>query len=57
MTNWLRNFMKLEPKEQLFLYVNQEFAPSPDTEIGTIYDCFKVSNYIIIYYCITPAWG
>jgi ubiquitin-like protein ATG12 len=57
MNNWLRNFMKLEAKEQLFLYVNQEFAPSPDTEIGTIYDCFKVANYIIIYYCITPAWG
>jgi ubiquitin-like protein ATG12 len=41
----------------LFLYVNQEFAPSPDTEIGTIYDCFKVGNNVIFHYCTTPAWG
>lgn len=49
--------MKLEPNEQLFLYVNQEFAPSPDAEIGTIYDCFKIGNSIIFHYCTTPAWG
>jgi ubiquitin-like protein ATG12 len=55
--NWLKNHMKLDAKEQLFLYVNQEFAPSPDCEIGTIFDCFKVGNYVVIYYCLNPAWG
>lgn len=55
--DWLKKYMKLDPKEQLFLYVNQEFAPSPDAEIGTIYDCFHVGNNVIFHYCTTPAWG
>lgn len=54
---WLKKYMKLDAKDQLFLYVNQEFAPSPDAEIGTIYDCFKIGNSVIFHYCITPAWG
>jgi ubiquitin-like protein ATG12 len=54
---WLKKYMKLDPKDQLFLYVNQEFAPSPDTDIGTIYDCFKIGNTVIFHYCTTPAWG
>ena len=55
--DWLKKYMKLEPSEQLFLYINQEFAPSPDAEIGTIYDCFKTNNHVIFHYCTTPAWG
>ncbi|RNA41397.1 ubiquitin ATG12 [Brachionus plicatilis] len=54
---WLKKYMKLETKDHIFLYVNQEFAPSPDADIGTIYDCFKTGNSVIFYYCITPAWG
>ena len=55
---WLKKFMKLDPvKDQLFLYVNQEFSPSPDVEIGTLYDCFRVGNNVILHYCTTPAWG
>lgn len=54
---WLKKYMKLETKDQIFLYVNQEFAPSPDADIGTIYDCFKTGSSVIFYYCITPAWG
>lgn len=54
---WLKKYMKLEIKEQLFVYVNQEFAPSPDAEIGTIYDCFRTGNNVILHYCTTPAWG
>ena len=54
---WLKKYMKLDIKEQLFLYVNQEFAPSLDTEIGTIFDCFGLSNTLIFHYCTTPAWG
>ncbi len=57
LVDWLKKYMKLDAKEQLFLYVNQEFAPSLDTEIGTIYDCFAVANNIIFNYCTTPAWG
>jgi ubiquitin-like protein ATG12 len=54
---WLKKYMKLETKDQLFIYVNQEFAPSPDAEIGTIFDCFKTGNNVILHYCTTPAWG
>jgi len=54
---WLKKFMKLDPKEQLFFYVNQEFAPSLDTEIGTIFDCFAVEHKLVLHYCTTPAWG
>ena len=55
--DWLKKYMRLNANDQLFLYVNQDFAPSPDAEIGTLYDCFKTGNNIIIYYCTTPAWG
>ena len=55
---WLTKYMKLDTsKEQLFLYVNQEFAPSPDVDIGTLYDCFKINNTVVFHYCTTPAWG
>lgn len=55
---WLKKFMKLDlVKDQLFLYVNQEFSPSPDVDIGTLYDCFRVGNTVILHYCTTPAWG
>jgi ubiquitin-like protein ATG12 len=54
---WLKKYMRLNTNDQLFLYVNQDFAPSPDAEIGTLYDCFKTGNNIILYYCTTPAWG
>ena len=55
---WLKKFMKLDLlKDQLFLYVNQEFSPSPDVDIGTLYDCFRVGNTVILHYCTTPAWG
>jgi ubiquitin-like protein ATG12 len=57
LAEWLKKYMKLDSKEQLFLYVNQEFAPSLDTEIGTIFDCFGITNNLIFNYCTTPAWG
>jgi ubiquitin-like protein ATG12 len=57
LVEWLKKYMKLDSKEQLFVYVNQEFAPSLDTEIGTIFDCFGISNTLIFQYCTTPAWG
>ena len=56
--NWLKKYMKLDlNKDQLFLYVNQEFAPSPDVEIGTLYDCFKAGTNVILHYSVLPAWG
>ncbi|XP_060074821.1 ubiquitin-like protein ATG12 [Ylistrum balloti] len=59
--NWISEFikkyLKLDPKESMFLYVHQSFAPSPDTEIGTVFDCFGSDGKLVVHYCRTQAWG
>jgi ubiquitin-like protein ATG12 len=39
---FLKKFMQLDAQQQqqLFLYVNQSFAPAMDTTIGSVNDCF-----------------
>ncbi|CAG5117657.1 unnamed protein product [Candidula unifasciata] len=54
---FIKKFIKMEPSESLFLYVNQSFAPSPDTEIGSIFDCFGSDGKLVLHYCRTQAWG
>ncbi|XP_020027153.2 ubiquitin-like protein ATG12 isoform X1 [Castor canadensis] len=36
--DFIKKFLKLMASEQLFIYVNQSFAPSPDQEVGTLYE-------------------
>ncbi|ELW48406.1 Cysteine dioxygenase type 1 [Tupaia chinensis] len=36
--DFIKKFLKLVASEQLFIYVNQSFAPSPDQEVGTLYE-------------------
>ncbi|KAL7060953.1 hypothetical protein AAHC03_09323 [Spirometra sp. Aus1] len=36
MVSFIRRYLKLDPHDNLFLYVPQSFAPSLDTEIGTL---------------------
>uniref|UniRef100_A0A8C5UBA8 Ubiquitin-like protein ATG12 n=1 Tax=Malurus cyaneus samueli TaxID=2593467 RepID=A0A8C5UBA8_9PASS len=40
-----------------FIYVNQSFAPSPDQEVGTLYECFGSDGKLVLHYCKTQAWG
>ncbi|VEL20265.1 unnamed protein product [Protopolystoma xenopodis] len=54
---FIRKCISCPSNESLFLYVNQTFAPSLDTEIGVLYDCFSSEGKLVLYYCITQAWG
>lgn len=55
--DFIKKFLKLEPSEQLIIYVNQSFAPSPDQEVGTLYECFGSDGKLVLHYCKSQAWG
>ncbi|CAH0384209.1 unnamed protein product [Bemisia tabaci] len=55
--NFFRRYLKLDPAESLFLYVNQSFAPAPDQIIQNLYDCFGSDGKLVLHYCKTQAWG
>uniref|UniRef100_A0A5F9CWS0 Ubiquitin-like protein ATG12 n=1 Tax=Oryctolagus cuniculus TaxID=9986 RepID=A0A5F9CWS0_RABIT len=55
--DFIRKFLKLMASEQLFIYVNQSFAPSPDQEVGTLYECFGSDGKLVLHYCKSQAWG
>uniref|UniRef100_A0AAQ5YTJ7 Ubiquitin-like protein ATG12 n=1 Tax=Amphiprion ocellaris TaxID=80972 RepID=A0AAQ5YTJ7_AMPOC len=38
LAQFILRFLKLDGNEQLFIYVNQSFAPSPDQEVGVLFD-------------------
>ncbi|XP_054712422.1 autophagy protein 12-like [Uloborus diversus] len=54
---FLKQYMKLESTASVFLYVNQAFAPSPDHEVGNVYDCFNINGKLVLHYSTSPAWG
>ncbi|XP_020823022.1 ubiquitin-like protein ATG12 [Phascolarctos cinereus] len=54
---FIKKFLKLVASEQLFIYVNQSFAPSPDQEVGTLYECFGSDGKLVLHYCKSQAWG
>ncbi|XP_065352902.1 autophagy protein 12-like [Cloeon dipterum] len=58
---WIMDFikrcLKLEGGENLFLYLNQSFAPSPDQVIANLYECFGADGNLVFHYSLTPAWG
>lgn len=56
---FLKKYMKLDPQQrpQLFLYVNQSFAPALDTTIGSVNDCFSSEGTLVLHYALTQAWG
>lgn len=56
-SDFIRKFIRTETEDSVFVYVNQSFAPSPDTDIGTLFDCFGSDGKLVIYYCRTQAWG
>ncbi|XP_049869599.1 autophagy protein 12-like [Pectinophora gossypiella] len=54
---FVKKYLKLEPDEKLFLYVNQTFAPSPDQIVKNLYDCFGTDGKLVLHYCKSQAWG
>ncbi|XP_036394209.1 ubiquitin-like protein ATG12 [Megalops cyprinoides] len=57
LSQFISRFLKLEPSEQLFIYVNQSFAPSPDQEVGVLFECFGSDGKLVLHYCKSQAWG
>ncbi|XP_030325816.1 ubiquitin-like protein ATG12 [Strigops habroptila] len=57
LVDFIKKFLKLMASEQLFIYVNQSFAPCPDQEVGTLYECFGSDGKLVLHYCKTQAWG
>ncbi|XP_053207216.1 ubiquitin-like protein ATG12 [Panonychus citri] len=55
--NFVKNSLKLNRNESLFIYVNQAFAPAPDQKIKNLYSCFGSDGKLILHYSKTPAWG
>ncbi|XP_045193665.1 ubiquitin-like protein ATG12 [Mercenaria mercenaria] len=56
-SDFIKKFIKMSANESLFLYVNQSFSPSPDTEVGCVFDCFGSDGKLVLHYCRTQAWG
>ncbi|CAF1089290.1 unnamed protein product [Adineta steineri] len=54
---FLKDHMKLDPQQQLFLYVKQSFAPSLDSTIGLVSNCFGSDGMLVLHYALTQAWG
>lgn len=54
---FIKKYLKLEPNEKLFLYVNQTFAPSPDQLVKNLYECYSTEGKLVLHYCKTQAWG
>ncbi|XP_022080545.1 autophagy protein 12-like [Acanthaster planci] len=54
---FIRKYIKCDPSESLFLYVNQAFAPSPDQEIGNLFECYGSDGKLVLHYCKSEAWG
>lgn len=51
-------FLKKRLKvENVFCYINNSFAPSPNQRIGDLWAQFKVSNELIVSYCAIVAFG
>jgi len=54
---FIRKYLKLEPQDNLFVYVNQAFAPSPDQTVTNLAECFGQDNKLVLYYSRSQAWG
>ncbi|XP_073341703.1 ubiquitin-like protein ATG12 [Pagrus major] len=57
LSQFISRFLKLDATEQLFIYVNQSFAPSPDQDVGVLFDCFGSDGKLVLHYCKSQAWG
>ncbi|XP_020783733.1 ubiquitin-like protein ATG12 [Boleophthalmus pectinirostris] len=57
LSQFIARFLKFDANEQLLIYVNQSFAPSPDQEVGVLFDCFGSDGKLVLHYCKSQAWG
>ena len=57
LSEFIRKYIKCEPSESLFLYVNQTFVPAPDQVISNLFECFGTDGKLVLHYCKSQAWG
>ena len=57
LSSTLKRLLKLGENDSLFLYVNQAFAPSLDSVLQQLHDCYSIDGKLMIHYCTTQAWG
>ncbi|CAK5082060.1 unnamed protein product [Meloidogyne enterolobii] len=44
--------------DPIYLFIKEAFAPSPESTISSLYQCFGTDGGILyIHYGLTPAWG
>ncbi|XP_033118465.1 ubiquitin-like protein ATG12 [Anneissia japonica] len=55
--DFVRKYIKCDPTESLFIYVNQAFSPSPDQTIKNLFECFGSDGKLVLHYCKSEAWG
>ncbi|XP_072029776.1 autophagy protein 12-like [Amphiura filiformis] len=55
--DFIRKYIKCDPSDSLFLYVNQTFAPSPDQEVRNLFECYGSDGKLVLHYCKSEAWG
>eukprot|EP01102_Stenamoeba_stenopodia_P010898 TRINITY_DN3321_c0_g1_i2.p1 TRINITY_DN3321_c0_g1~~TRINITY_DN3321_c0_g1_i2.p1 ORF type:complete len:124 (+),score=28.43 TRINITY_DN3321_c0_g1_i2:230-601(+) len=54
---FLRKQLKLTAADDLFLFINCTFQPSPDEQISDLFKCFHNNGKLVVNYCMTAAWG
>ena len=57
LTEFIRKYIKCEPNESLFIYVNQTFVPAPDQLLSNLFECFGTDGKLVLSYCKSQAWG
>ncbi|XP_070579440.1 ubiquitin-like protein ATG12 [Ptychodera flava] len=56
-TEFIKKYIKCEPHESVFIYVNQSFSPAPDRDLKSLFECFGSDGKLILHYCKSQAWG
>lgn len=54
---FLRRELGVRDADGLHTYVNSSFAPAGDEGVGSLWECFKIDDCLIVSYCMTPAFG
>ncbi|OZJ06255.1 hypothetical protein BZG36_00826 [Bifiguratus adelaidae] len=54
---FLRKELNYKSSDQLFVYINSAFSPSPDEIVANLHKCFSTDGQLIINYCTSAAWG
>ncbi|XP_071813427.1 ubiquitin-like protein ATG12 [Apostichopus japonicus] len=55
--DFLKKYLRCQPSESVFLYVQQTFSPSPDQQISNLYECYGSDGKLVLHYCKSEAWG